>query len=325
MNVLITGGAGYIGSHVNKSLHNRGISTIVLDNLSTGYRDHVKWGRFVQGDLSDIETLNRVFSDDHIDVVMHFAASAYVAESVVNPQKYYMNNVCNTINLLTAMNAHNVSQIVFSSTCATYGIPTEIPITEQHPQVPVNPYGQSKLVIENILSDYSAAYELKFVALRYFNAAGADPDAEIGEIHDPETHLIPLAINATLGKRECIEICGDDYDTYDGTCIRDYIHVSDIAEGHVLALEYLKDGGDSDFFNLSNERGYSIREVIDCVKRISGNNPKIDTVCRRAGDPPVLIGSSEKIRQKLGWSPRYGKIDTIVETAHKWHQKLDQL
>ena len=322
MKILITGGAGYIGSHVNKLLNKNGYSTIVFDNLSTGNIVSAKWGQFVKGDLSDPVAVDKLFKENKISAVMHFAASAYVGESIKNPQKYYTNNLMNTINLLNAMINNNVLRIVFSSTCATYGIPTTIPIAEDHAQNPINPYGQTKLFIEKIINDYSLAYDLKFVVLRYFNAAGADPDVEIGEIHNPETHLIPLVIDAALGVRKNIEIFGDDYNTPDGTCIRDYIHVTDLAEAHFLSLGHILTSGHSNTFNLSNETGYSIKEIIECVKSILKKSPKIKVGPRRTGDPPVLIGSSQKFRQVMGWKPRFEKIDTIIGTALKWHKKL---
>ena len=273
--ILITGGAGYIGSQVNKFLSFKGLSTVVFDNLSTGNLNSVKWGSFVQGDLQNIQQLRLVFNKYNITSVMHFAAYSYVEESVLEPEKYYYNNVVSTLNLLKVMNEFNVSKIIFSSTCATYGNAIELPITENHPQNPINPYGQSKLVIEKILSDYAIAYKLKYVILRYFNAAGADIDLLIGENHNPETHLIPLVFDVAIGKLESIKIFGDDYDTDDGTAIRDYIHVADIADAHVLALNYLESDGESDVFNLGNGDGYSVKEVIDMSIKITNENIKI--------------------------------------------------
>lgn len=317
--ILIIGGAGYIGSHTVKILHGKGYDTAVYDNLVYGHAEFVKWGRFFLGDLADIEQLRLVFRSNKIEAVMHFAAYAYVGESVVDPQKYYLNNLRNTLNLLEVMREFNVFNIIFSSTCATYGVPKEMPITEEHPQAPINPYGQSKLMVEKILHDYSKAYGMKYVSLRYFNAAGADPEAEIGECHDPETHLIPLIIDAALGRRESVKVFGTDYDTPDGTCIRDYIHVTDIAQAHLKALEYLLAGGISDLFNLGNGKGFSVREVIESVRRITGRDIKVLEDVRRAGDPARLVGSSGKARRILGWNPEFEELDLIIRTAWKWH------
>ncbi|MCG2722128.1 MAG: UDP-glucose 4-epimerase GalE [Thermodesulfovibrionales bacterium] len=319
--ILIVGGAGYIGSHVNKFFSLRGYRTVVFDNLVYGHREFVKWGEFFFGDLADKEQIRRCFREYAIDAVMHFSAFAYVGESVADPAKYYLNNVANTLNLLEVMREFQVRHFIFSSTCATYGIPGTVPIPEDHPQKPVNPYGRSKLMIEEILKDYDSAYGIKHINLRYFNAAGADPDTEIGEQHDPETHLIPLAIDAALGRREDIRIFGTDYPTKDGTCIRDYIHVMDLADVHIKALEYVKDGETSDSFNLGNGTGHSVREVIDTVKRISSRDFRVIETERRAGDPPVLIGSSQKAIATLGWRPQFADIGTIVETALRWHSK----
>lgn len=320
--ILIVGGAGYIGSHVNKELNKRGYETVIFDNLSYGHEDFVKWGNFERVDLEDVERLRELFCKYPIDAVMHFAAFTYVGESVEDPQKYYMNNLKNTLNLLQVMLEFDVKYFVFSSTCATYGNPLKIPITEDHPQNPINPYGKAKLMVENVLEDYSRAYGLKYVALRYFNAAGADADGEIGELHDPETHLIPLILDAASGKREDIKIFGTDYDTPDGTCIRDYVHVTDLADAHIKALEYLKNGGKSDFFNLGNGNGFSVREVIETARKITGKKIKAVEDARRPGDPPVLVGSSKKAREILKWEPKYDDLSKIVETAWKWHEKL---
>lgn len=321
MSVLICGGAGYIGSHINKLLTEKGYDTIVCDNLVYGHREAVKWGKFVEADLADTAALDKVFEENKIEAVFHFAAFAYVGESVKNPAKYYMNNVCNTVNLLEAMRRHGCEKIIFSSTCATYGVPDKLPITEDMPQNPVNPYGATKLMVERIFKDYSAAYGLKFAALRYFNAAGADPDGEIGENHDPETHLIPLAIYAAYGELPDIKVFGTDYPTRDGTCIRDYIHVTDLANAHLLALEYLGKGGESGFFNLGNEKGTSVLEVIEAVKKISGKDFTVTLSDRREGDPPVLVGSSDRAKKILGWKPEFTDIDVIVEHAVKWYLK----
>jgi UDP-glucose 4-epimerase len=282
----------------------------------------VKWGVFEEGDLGEINDIRRVFKKYPITAVMQFAAFTYVGESVEDPQKYYLNNLRNTMNLLEVMLEENVKQFVFSSTCATYGEPKEIPITEDHPQNPINPYGRGKLMVEQILSDYSHAYNLQYASLRYFNAAGADPDGEIGELHQPESHLIPLILDVALGKRDDIKIFGTDYPTPDGTCIRDYIHVMDLADAHIKALEYLRDGGMSDVFNLGNGKGFSVREVIDAAEKVTGKKIKATETGRRPGDPPVLVGSALKAREVLDWQPRYGDLSLIIETAYRWQQKL---
>ncbi len=319
--ILIVGGAGYIGSHVNKFLNKNGFKTVVFDNLVYGNRDFVKWGEFILGDLADKDQIRLCFKKYQIDAVMHFSAFAYVGESVVDPARYYLNNVSNTLNLLEVMRESNTRYFIFSSTCATYGIPREIPIIEDHPQKPVNPYGRSKLMIEQILEDYDKAYGIRHVNLRYFNAAGADPEGEIGERHDPETHLIPLAVYAALGINDDIKIFGTDYPTKDGTCIRDYIHVTDLSDAHVKALQYLMDKDTSNSFNLGNGVGHSVREIIIAVKRISKNNFRVTESGRREGDPPVLISNYKKAIEVLGWTPQYADIDTIVETAYRWHFK----
>ena len=319
--ILIVGGAGYIGAHINKILNKNGYETLVFDNLSYGHEEFVKWGAFENGDLGNIEDIRRIFRNYPITAVLHFAAFTYVGESVEDPQKYYRNNVCNTLNLLQVMLEFGIKKIVFSSTCATYGNPVEIPITENHIQNPINPYGRGKLMVENILSDYSEAYHLKYVSLRYFNAAGADPDTEIGEEHNPETHLIPLVLDAASGKRKNINIFGTDYSTEDGTCIRDYIHVTDLADAHLKALKYLENGGSSDYFNLGNGSGFSVKEVIEEAKKITGKEIVAVETERRAGDPPILVGSSEKIRSVLNWEPKYSDLSVIIETAWKWHEK----
>ena len=319
--VLVTGGAGYIGAHACKALARAGYTPITYDNLVYGHRSAVKWGPLEEGDISDRTRLETVIQKYHPTAVMHFAAYAYVGESVEDPAKYYGNNVAGTLSLLGSMKSCSIDKIIFSSTCATYGMPDQIPIAENHPQNPINPYGRSKLMIEWILQDFATAYGLKFVSLRYFNAAGADPDAEIGEDHDPETHLIPLVLDAALGRRNRLEIYGTDYDTPDGTCIRDYIHVSDLANAHLLALEYLNDGGQSNVFNLGNGNGFSVREVIAAAMKITGSNIPCQEAGRRPGDPAVLIRSSDKIRNILGWGPRYNSLDTIITTAWQWHKK----
>ncbi len=319
--ILIVGGAGYIGSHINKELNKQGFETLIMDNLVSGHEWAVKWGKFVKADLGNIEEIRKVFSENKIEAVMDFAGYIEVGESVKDPQKYYKNNVGNTLNLLEVMIEFGVKKFIFSSTAATFGSPIYTPIDEKHPQSPINPYGWTKLMVEKILADYDKAYDLRSIKLRYFNASGADVEAEVGEAHDPESHLIPLVLDAVLGKREDIKIFGTDYETKDGTCIRDYIHVTDLAEAHILALKYLLDGGESDDFNLGNGLGFSVRQVIDAVKKVTGKDFKVVETERRPGDPAVLVASSEKIRNKLNWEPKFTDIDKIVETAWVWHQK----
>lgn len=302
-----------------------GYDTVVFDNLVYGHREAVKWGKFVRGDLKNPEEIEAVFDACPIEAVMHFAAYAYVGESVTDPEKYYFNNVACTLNLLRAMRGHGCNKIIFSSTCATYGEPERVPITEDMPQNPINPYGASKLMVERILSDYGTAYGLRSVALRYFNAAGADPEGEIGENHDPETHLIPLVLDAASGKRSDIKVFGTDYPTRDGSCIRDYIHVEDLAKAHILALQYLQNGGASERFNLGNERGTSVLEVIEAVKKVTGKDFKVTLSDRRPGDPATLVGSSDKVKAVLGWEPQYAEIETIVEHAWKWQEKMEAM
>jgi UDP-glucose 4-epimerase len=318
--ILITGGAGYIGSQTNKNLNKNGYSTVVFDNLSQGNLSLVKWGNFIEGDLKDINQIRSVFKKFKIKSVMHFAASSFVGESVLEPEKYYFNNVVNTLNLLKVMRENNVNKFIFSSTCSIYGDPIDIPITENHPQLPMNAYGRSKLIIEKILLDYSNAYDLKYVSLRYFNAAGADKDFEIGEMHNPETHLIPLVFDVAIGVSSSIEIYGTDYDTNDGSAIRDYIHVSDIANAHILSLNYLSDGGNSDTFNLGNGSGYSVKTIINYCEKIANTKIPVIKVNRRPGDVPILIGSSIKANNILGWSPKFNKLEDILESAWEWHK-----
>ncbi|BDZ67733.1 UDP-glucose 4-epimerase GalE [Methanobacterium ferruginis] len=319
--ILVTGGAGYIGSHANKELNSAGYETVVLDNMSYGHEDFLKWGVLEKVDLADLESLRNVFQKYKIDAVMHFAAFTYVGESVEDPQKYYLNNLRNTLNLLQVMNEFKVRKLVFSSTCATYGNPQEIPITETHPQNPISPYGKGKFMVEKVLEDYSAAYGLCYVSLRYFNAAGADPEGDIGERHNPETHLIPLILDAAMGKREDIKIFGTDYPTPDGTCIRDYIHVTDLADAHIKALKYLENGGKSEVFNLGNGNGFSVREVIEEARKVTGKKIKATETVRRPGDPPILVGSSDKARKILKWKPKYDDLSQIISTAWEWHKK----
>jgi len=316
--ILITGGAGYIGSHANLELAAKGYETVVLDNLVYGHREFVQEGEFVLGDINDPACLDLVFSKHEIDAVMHFAAFTYVGESVQDPAKYYANNMGGALSLLEAMRRAGVKRFIFSSTCATYGVPQQIPLTESHPQKPINPYGWTKFMIEQVLADYSAAYGMQYVALRYFNAAGADPQGRVGEDHDPETHLIPLAIEAAIDPERELSIFGTDYDTPDGTCIRDYIHVTDLAQAHIRAYEYLRDGGASQYFNLGNGQGFSVREVIDCVSRVAGRAVRAKEGPRRAGDPAQLVGSSERVRSVLGWEPQYANLETIVKNAWDW-------
>ncbi len=325
MITLVTGGAGYIGSHTAKALAAAGHKPVVLDNMSYGHEWAVKWGPFERGDLSDVEFLKRVLEKHRVEAAVHFAASAYVGESMSNPRRYFRNNTVNTINLLDAMIDHGVTRIVFSSTCATYGIPTRVPIDESHPQQPVNPYGQSKVFVERILHWYDVAYTMRSVSLRYFNAAGADPDGEIGEDHDPETHLIPLVIGAARGTRPPVGVFGTDYPTPDGTAVRDYIHVADLADAHVRALDYLARDGATTAINLGTGRGHSVREVIDTVERIGGRPVPFTNSPRRAGDPPELVADATKARAVLGWTPRYPELSTIVEHAWRWHERESRI
>jgi UDP-glucose 4-epimerase len=321
--ILVTGGAGYIGSHTVKALQQVGYKIVILDNLVYGHRDiaEILGVELIIGDTNDRALLDQLFSDHQITAVMHFAAYAYVGESVTQPDKYYRNNVVGTLSLLEAMVAANIKNFVFSSTCATYGVPQQIPITEDHPQAPINPYGATKLMVERILQDFDVAYGLKSVIFRYFNAAGADPEGAIGEDHQPETHLIPLVLQTALGKREAITVYGTDYPTADGTCIRDYIHVNDLADAHVLGLQYLLEGNQSEIFNLGNGNGFSVKEVIDAAKRITGKPINVIFGDRRAGDPPALVGSAAKAQSILDWQPKYADINLILQHAWQWHQK----
>ncbi len=322
--ILVTGGAGYIGSHAVKALIGAGYEVIVLDNLVYGHRELVEEVLKVElivGDISDRPLLDKLFASRNIAAVMHFSAYAYVRESVTDPAKYYRNNVIGTITLLEAMIASSIKQFVFSSTCATYGVPHTVPITEDHPQNPINPYGATKLMVERILQDFDVAYGLKSVYFRYFNAAGADPTGLLGEDHNPETHLLPLVLMAALGKRDSVAIFGTDYPTPDGTCIRDYIHVTDLADAHILGLEYLLNGGDTSVFNLGNGQGFSVKEAIDTAKIVTGREIKVVMSDRRPGDPPILVGSSDKARNILGWEPKYPALKEILTHAWKWHQQ----
>ena len=320
-NILVTGGAGYIGSHTCKALKQAGYQPITFDNMVYGHEWAVKWGPLVKGDILDGETLDTVFAKYQPQAVLHFAAYAYVGESVSDPEKYYRNNVAGTLSLLSAMRRAGCANIVFSSTCATYGVPTELPLREDHSQKPINPYGWTKLMMEQTLTDFDTAYGIRHASLRYFNAAGADPDSEIGEEHDPETHLIPLVIAATQGRRGHVEIFGTDYDTPDGTCIRDYIHVTDLAVAHIQALEYLQDKDESLVVNLGTGNGQTVREVIRAVEKVSGKKTPVKEGPRRPGDPPGLYAYADKAYKLLGWKPKYGDIETIVGTAWRWHEK----
>jgi len=319
MRVLVTGGAGYIGSHTAKALAKAGHEPLVLDNLSAGHRWAVKWGNFLEWDLADTQMLPQFLEKERVEAVMHFAASLLVGESVSNPRKYFWNNVVNTLRLLDAMLEAGVKRIVFSSSAAVYGHPQKIPIPESHPKQPVNPYGETKLAIERTLQCYGNAYGLKWVALRYFNAAGADPEGELGEGHDPETHLIPLVILAALGRRPQVEIYGTDYPTPDGTPIRDYIHVTDLADAHVRALEYLMEGGESCALNLGTGQGYSVREVIHAVGEVSPRAVPFREGQRRAGDPPVLVADPSLTAKALGWKPQQSGLGAIIQSAWNWH------
>ncbi|RLE29913.1 UDP-glucose 4-epimerase GalE, partial [Candidatus Acetothermia bacterium] len=320
--ILVTGGAGYIGSHTIKALLSRGYEVVALDNLSVGHREFVLCEEFVKADLLDREALERVFQKYPIRSVIHFAAKTAVGESVENPEVYYYNNVVGTLNLLSAMRAHGVGEIVFSSSAAVYGDPERIPIPEDHPKRPKSPYGRTKLMMEEILADYSRAYGIRYVALRYFNAAGSDPEGVIGEWHDPETHLIPIVLEAALGVRDHVEIFGTDYPTPDGTCIRDFIHVVDLAEAHVLALERLREGRAGPAYNLGTGVGHSVREVIEVCKRVTGRDFRVVEGPRRPGDPPALVADPTKAKQELGWEPRFTELEEIIATAWEWMLKL---
>ena len=320
-NILVTGGAGYIGSHTAKALSRAGYRPVTYDSLVYGHRHAVKWGPFIEGDIADTAKLERVIKDEAIDAVVHFAAFAYVGESVTKPEIYFQNNVVGSLSLLDAMRHTGVKPIVFSSTCATYGMPDRMPITEDTLQRPINPYGETKLMIERALAWYGPAHDIRSVSLRYFNACGADPEGEIGEEHDPETHLIPLILDAALGKRAAIDVFGTDYPTPDGTAVRDYIHVQDLADAHVKALAYLFAGGATTQVNLGTGTGNSVREVIDAVERVTGRTVPKREVARRAGDPPELVADPSKANSLLGWQPAMSDIDSIIRTAWAWHTR----
>lgn len=320
--ILIVGGAGYIGSHINKELTKQGYKTVVFDNLSSGKKDLVKWGEFFEGDLGNIESIREVFKKYPIEAVFHFAAFKAVGESVVDPQKYYINNVSNALNLFKVMMENKVDKFIFSSSAAVYGEPQYMPLNEKHPQSPINPYGETKLITEHIMRDYSTAYGFKYVSLRYFNACGADLEGETGEWQGSSSNLIPLVLDAAIGAREEIGVFGTDYPTPDGTCIRDYIHVTDLADAHVLALKYLMDGGQSECFNLGNGKGFSVKEVIDMAKKVTGIDFKVTPKDRRAGDPPELIADATKAKNVLKWEPKYFDLETIVSSAWNWHKQF---
>ncbi len=319
--ILVVGGAGYIGSHMCKYLKRHGYRPVVLDNLVYGHRAAVQWGPFIEGDTGDAAVLDRIFSEFDIKGVFHFAAYTYVPESVADPLKYYQNNVANTVNLLHVMIAHDVKRLIFSSTCATYGISDGTPMTETHVQQPANPYGRTKWMVEQILDDFEAAYGMRAVCLRYFNAAGADPEGDIGEDHRPESHLIPIILETALGRRDVLSVYGDDYPTRDGTCVRDYIHVEDLAQAHLLAFEKLLAGRPGGKYNLGNGNGFTVQEVLERARKITGEAIPARIEARRPGDVPVLIGSSEKAFQELGWRPEFSDMDAIIKTAWDWHRR----
>jgi len=323
--ILVTGGAGYIGSHTAKELLKAGYQVVVIDDLSSGHREFVLTPHFVRADIRDRQALTEVFQKFPITAVMHFAALTSVPESVADPARYYEVNLWGTFQLLEAMRAFGVKLFVFSSSAAVYGDPEKIPIPEDHPTRPKSPYGKTKLMAEEMLADYAKAYDFRYVSLRYFNAAGSDPEGEIGEWHEPERHLIPIVLEAALGKRPYVEIYGTDYETPDGTGIRDYIHVSDLASAHVLALQYLEHGGKSDVFNLGIGRGYSVREVVEICRRVTGREIPVREAPRRPGDPAILVADPSKAERALGWKPRFTELAPIVETAWAWLQKRQNL
>ena len=318
--VLVTGGAGYVGSHTCKALASQGYLPVSLDNLVYGHPWAVQWGPFIKGDTADSLVLDQVFSDYRPKAVIHFAAYAYVGESVEHPAKYYQNNVAGSISLLEAMRRHGCRNIIFSSSCSTYGIPLQVPIPETHPQAPINPYGRTKLMMEQIIQDYGRAYGIRHAILRYFNAAGADPEGQIGEDHDPETHLIPLLLKTVLGLRDFTEVYGTDYDTPDGTAIRDYIHVKDLAGAHILALRHLFQSNQSLCINLGTGHGNSVMEVIQAVQQVTGKPVAYRLVGRRPGDPPALVAKADQAASLLGWRPDFIRIQETIATAWNWHQ-----
>lgn len=321
MKILVLGGTGYIGSHTVYALKEAGHAVVIIDNLETGHREAVHpEATFYEGDLRDRAFVDRVLEcEEGIDAVIHFAANSLVGESMTNPLKYYDNNLCGTKTMLESLVAHGIDKIVFSSTAATYGMPERIPILESDKTEPINPYGETKLSMEKMFKWVGKAHGLRFVSLRYFNAAGAHVSGEIGEAHNPESHLIPLILQVPNGKRDHISIFGTDYDTKDGSCVRDYIHVTDLAQAHILAVQYLMDGGKSDIFNLGNGVGFTVKEVIETARKVTGLPIKAVCEVRRAGDPDVLIASSEKARKVLGWKPQFADLEIIIATAWKWH------
>lgn len=321
-NILVTGGAGYIGSHVCKKLHLKGYLPIVIDNLEQGNFQAVKWGPLEVVNIKDKSKLNFILKKYKPTAVMHFASLAYVEESVKNPEKYYDNNVYGSMCLLSALQENKIDKIIFSSSCSTYGIPKQVPILETHSQNPINPYGRTKLIIEQILKDYEIAYNMRYVSLRYFNAAGADPDGEIGEQHEPETHLIPLVLQAALGNKAKVKIFGNDYETQDGTCVRDYIHVNDLADAHILALEFLIQKGDSKIYNLGSEKGFSVMDIIKVSEKITNKKIPFEFVSRRKGDPPVLIANSQLISKELGWKKNFNNLEQVISSAWTWHKNF---
>ena len=323
--VLVTGGAGYIGSHVVKELRRQGYQPLVYDNLSTGHRWAIKGDELIEGDMGDKRYLHEILRKKKPLAVMHFAASAIVGESVGRPEFYFRNNVINTFNLLEAMLACEVKYFIFSSSAAVYGNPHQVPIPEDHPLNPVNPYGESKVFVEKALRWYEEAHGLEYISLRYFNAAGADPEGELGEAHNPETHLIPLILAVAAGERPFVEIYGTDYDTPDGTCIRDYIHVTDLAQAHILSLEALLNGATRRVYNLGNQRGFSVSEVVDVARMVTSHPIPVRESSRRKGDPAVLVASSERIKKELGWKPQYDDCKAIVETAWGWEKKKERV
>lgn len=325
MKVLVTGGAGYIGSHTCKELALNGIEPVTVDNLIYGHRNAVKWGPFYETDIRNTKKLTDIIRLEKVEAVLHFAAFAYVGESVREPLKYYNNNLSGSISVLQAMQDAEVSHFVFSSTCATYGVPEKTPLTEQTPQNPINPYGTSKLLVEKVLQDHCKASDFKAIALRYFNAAGADPEGEIGERHDPETHLLPLAIRAALNQNDSMQIFGTDYPTPDGTCIRDYIHVKDLAAAHVKALQNLKQSPQPfAAYNLGIGRGYSVQEVLATTEKVIGKKVKSTVSERRPGDPPILLADASLARKELGWTPKLTELSTMIQTAYEWEKKASQ-
>jgi UDP-glucose-4-epimerase GalE len=319
MRILVTGGAGYIGSHAVRFFLSRGHDVWVLDNLSEGHKASVPDDRLLVASLADEARIDQILVEHRVEAVVHFAAFAYVGESVQNPAKYYQNNLVNSLHLLDCVRRHRVGRFVFSSTCATYGIPNKVPITEEEKQKPINPYGNTKLAVERALEDYAHAYQIGAVALRYFNAAGASPNGAIGEDHEPETHLIPLVLQTALGQRPHIEVFGTDYATADGTCVRDYIHVDDLAEAHLAALEHARPG-EMLCYNLGTGRGYSVREVVRTAEKVTGKTVPVKEGPRRAGDPPVLVACAEKANRELGWKTKHTDLHDIIETAWNWHR-----